>query len=260
MANGLLSWINHVDVTGAELSASSTAGDLAIDNVTKPIARERFRTQSLTATINVDWLQDRSVGALAIRFLEDFGGLPTSGTVRHRLDADGGTPGNGSVLDTGTINVGAQSGFPYHLRVPSSEQTARYWQIDFDVSGVSFIDIGRLWAGPVFRPDPNVAYGYDDGYTDASTVNQANRSGIETVDEGTVLRRFRFALEAMGDSDRKEARDLKRIAGQHGQVLFSLDPDNPSTETIIGRLRQLRPISFPNPAFYRTQFTIEESA
>lgn len=259
MSNAISSRTNLVDADIASLSASDTAGDLAIQNVQDPRMTVRYRTTSLTPTLQIDFGTNSAVQALAIRFARDTT-FATSGTVRHRLDTAAGSFGGGGQLDTGTIAINTTEGYGYHLYFNPTEVSARYWQVDLDVSGVSFIDIVRLWAGSVFQPSPNIAYGYEDSFEDTSRVTEAEVTGTVFVDEGNILRRYKVGLDAMSEADRDQARELKRIAGLHQQVLFCLNPDNPSQETVIGRLTEARAITHPNPAVYRTELSIRESA
>lgn len=260
MANVLFSEFNYVD--GATVSGEPAAGDLAVENVKDPRMVRRYRTSALSGQISAASTQNRATGVLAIRFAPG-SEVPTTGTVRHVLaTASSGGGIGGVVYDSGDIAIDTSAGYGYHLHVVPGGATAGIWTIyyDFSGSGLSFIDISRLWAGPTFRPDPNISYGYEDGWTDTSVVQQADRTGITFIDEGNTLRRYRVALGAMTANDRARARDLKRTSGRHAQVLFCLDPDNPAEETVIGRLQDASPIVRPDFPRYTTEFRILEDA
>ena len=257
----LLSWINHVDDAATVLTASHTAGDLAISNVADSIIGRRHRTTTLTAYGQADFGADKIVGTVALVFPRDTA-IPVAGTVQHTFDANGGTPGTGAALDSGAVAIGTADGYGYHVYKPTNAVTARYWRWTFNVSGVSFIDTGRAWAGEAWQPAFDIAFGYGDEWADLSRVSSAQRSGAQYVDERARRRLFGFALNALSESERDEIREMQRIAGISKQVLFIKDPASPAKETVVGRLAQTTPILRPHissTALYAKLFTVTES-
>lgn len=239
--NALFSWINHVDGSAVTLTASASSGDLSASNLADPIIGRRWRTTSLSAYVDIDFATDKTVGVVALRFPRDTT-FPLSGTVRHQFDADGGTPGTGAAHDSTAVSIGAADGYGYHLYKPAAAVTARYWRFTFAVTGLSYIDVGRAWAGEAWQPTFDVAGGYEDGWLDLSETTRAARSGAEFVDERARQRQYALALEALSSSERDSIREMMRIAGSSKQVLFCLDPDSFARETVIGRLAGSQPI------------------
>lgn len=254
----ILSWVNHVDIANAVLTASDAAGDLAVANLANPIIGRRWRTTSTTGWAQIDFLGDVEIGVLALRFPRDTT-FPTAGTIRHRLDADGGTPGTGAAYDSTAVAIGTADGYGYHVHVPASAQTARYWRFDFAVSGVSYIDVGRAWAGAAWRPTYNIVLGYGDGWDDLSRVSASARSGAEFVDARARQRAYAFALEALDDTERDELREMQRLAGIGGQVLFVKNPSAPARETLLGRMAQTTPLLHREMPIHAKAFTLRES-
>lgn len=254
----LLSWQNQVDLSGAILSASSAAGDLAVDNLANPIVGRRWRTTDLTAWGQVDFGADVSLGVLALVFPRDTS-VPTAGTVTHQLDADGGTAGAGAAYDSGAVAIGTSAGYGYHVHVPASTQSARYWRFTFNVSGVDWVDVGRAWAGEAWRPTYSIAFGYDDGWRDLSRISASERSGAEFVDARARQREFAFGLNALSDSEASEIREMDRIAGLSGQLLFVKDPESPGRETILGRMASSSAIRHANIDIHSKAFALRES-
>lgn len=262
----LFSWTNHVDRSGASLSASQTAGNLTPDNMAKPQIIIPWRTTSVTAWGQADFGADVAVGCLCLRFRRTNGSVPPSaGTVRHQLDADGGTPGAGVAYDSTAVAINCDADYGYHLIVLSSELSARYWRFTFAVSGVSFIDVGRAWAGPAFRPTINVGYPHDDMWFDRTVISSAGRAGTEWADPRPFQRAIGVNLGAIHEDDHASIRSLMRAAGIGGQVLFCLDPDTADgrqRDTIIGRREQNRALSHSvptSPKIYGTTLSIRES-
>lgn len=259
LAKPILSWVNHVDRPNAVLSASQDVGDGAVANLASPIVGRRWRTTQLTGWAQVDFGADVEVGVLALRFPRDTA-FPTAGTVSHTLDADGGTPGAGATYDSGAVAIGAAEGYGYHVHIPATAKTARYWRFTFNVSGLSFIDVGRAWAGAAWRPTFGIAEGTDeDEWADLSRVSASNRSGAEFPDERARQRFLAFGLNALSDTERDDIRELQRLIGVSKQMLFVRDPDNGATETILGRLAQSTPIRHPNIPIYAKAFVLRES-
>ena len=256
-----LSWVNHVDATATILTTSDAAGDLAIENVADSIIGRRHRTTVLTTHGQADFAANKTIEMVCLVFPRDTT-FPTSGTIQHEFDADGGTAGAGVAHDSGSIAIDTTDGYGYHVYKPSAAITARYWRWNFNVSGVTSIDTGRAWAGEILQPTFDITFGYGDAWEDLSRVSAAERSGAQYVDERARRRRFDFAFEALSESERDDIRELDRLVGRAKQILFVKDPASPSKETVIGRLAQTTPILRPHvtsTALYSKQFTLIES-
>ncbi len=256
-----LSWVNLVDEATTTLSTSDSAGDLSISNVADSIIGRRHRTTVLTAWGQADFGSDQTVDIVALIFPRD-APIPLAGTIQHEFDADGGTAGSGVAHDSGAIAIGTADGYGYHVYKPSASVTARYWRWNFNVSGVSFIDTGRAWAGEVFEPEFDIAFGYGDEWGDLSRVSRAARSGAEYVDERARRRSMAFALNALSQAERDEVREMARIAGLSKQLLMVRDPAAPAKETVLGRVARINPITRPwqtSTALFAQTFLISES-
>jgi len=256
VTNILFSWVNHVDT--AALAASSAAGSMTIAGVANPIIGKRWRTLDLGAYGQADFGADKAIGIVALVFPRDTMGA-LAGTVRHRFDTDGGAVGNGAAHDSGDVAIGAVEGYGYHVYIPPSPVTARYWRWTYAASGVAYIDTGRAWAGEAWQPEVNFSYGQGDTWDDLSRISVSDRSGAEFVDERARRRLMDFALEHMSEADRQSVRELRRIVGISRQILTVLDPDSAAKETILGRLAETNPILHTAFPIFSTTFRIRES-
>lgn len=257
-ANSGLSWVNHIDGSATVLSASQTAGDLSISNVADPVVGKRWRTTTLTAYGQADFGANKTIGIVCLRFPRDTA-FPTAGTVTHRFDADGGTAGAGATLNSGALAIGTTEGYGYHVYKLSTAISARYWRWTFNVTGVSFVDVGRAWAGEWFVPTYDIAFGYGDEWGDLSGISASRRSGAEFIDAGPRQRLFAFGLNALSESERNSIREMQRIAGVSQQILFCKDTTAPTKETVLGRLGNSTPILHPNLPIFTKAFTVRES-
>lgn len=263
----LFSWTNHVDRSGAVLSASQTAGDLTPSNMATPQVAVFWRTTSLAAWGQVDFGADVPIGCLALRFNRQGNAVPPeTGTVQHQLDADGGAAGGGAAYDSGAVAINCDALYGYHLHVPPATLTARFWRFTFaGISDVTFLDVGRAWAGNAFRPTIDVGYPSEDRWGDRSLVSTTGRAGVEWVDHRPTQRVFGVSLGAVAETDREPVRSMFRETGVSGQLLFCLDPSTAGgrmRDTIIGRRTQDRSLNravAASPALYSTSLSIRES-
>lgn len=247
----MLAWVNRVDT--AAITASSEAGNLVADNLRAQPISVRWRTTDLNAYVDFDFGADVEIGVVALRFYRP--GLGTiGGTITHTIDADGGTPGAGAVYDSGAIDANVDADHGYHLHLLPTAATGRYWRCALDLSGPSFVDIGRAWAGPAFQPTLNVAYDYADFWRDETGLNAvvARRSGRAFLDNQPARRVLELPFQPHPD-DAQSFRDLDRMAGTKSQVLACVYPGTASgraRDTVIGRFEDERPLRLPNPALY----------
>ncbi|HEV7455906.1 MAG TPA: hypothetical protein VGN96_03955 [Roseococcus sp.] len=169
--------------------------------------------------------------------------------------------------DLGPASGGWVPGFGIHALPLSAPVSARYWRTD--LRGCSkrvepgFLDIGRAWIGPAWRPSRNFAYGGVSSAPDSSRVQINPRSLLETVDVGAFQRVVRFDLASLS-RDEAEAvlPDFRRAVGTRKQVLFIPYPDSPDTigrQAIIGRLAQVPAITHENFAFHSAAFELRET-
>lgn len=253
-----LSWVNWVDNPAAILTASQEVSSLSVNNLADPIIGRRWRTTSTTASVTIDFGANCAIGVLALRFPRDTA-FPLSGTIVHKLDVAGGTPGAGATYNSASVPIGAVDGYGYHIHTPPTAKVARYWRFTFAAAGVPFIDVGRAWAGAFWRPLYNIVYGYDDGWDDLSRITNSQRSGSEFVDERPRQRSFTFGLNALSKTERDDLREMQRIVGISKQLLFVKDPVSPSRESVLGRMAASTPIRHTNLPIFSKAFTVRES-
>jgi len=161
---------------------------------------------------------------------------------------------------------GWQPGYGVHVRALAAPVQARFWRADFWGAGQGFIDLGRAWTGPAWRPSRNGARtgginaDWRWEYRDGSEVTRNPRSGIEFVDAGPRQRAASFGLRLTSDEDAAAVREMTRVAGQGGQVLFvpRLSAGQPALgqEAMIGRLERLDPLAQPFFRVFDAAFTV----
>ncbi|MBO6542286.1 MAG: hypothetical protein JJ939_12020 [Alphaproteobacteria bacterium] len=236
MAIAKISYSNLVDRAGTMIGSSGVSGTMPPQNLSDPRPLKRWRTTNMTAWGQCDFGSDESIDVVCLVFARDVA-FP-SGSITHTFDASGGTAGAGAVHSSGSVSLGLSEGYGYHVYLPPSTITARYWRWTYAASAVSAIDAGRAWAGALWQPTRNVDLGHTDRWLDASRSVRAVRSGASFVEELPRFREMSFSFGAISEADRSIHMEIQRIAGTSKQVLFLLDPDTPATQTILGRIEQ----------------------
>lgn len=260
MANCILAWRNWIDESGVALSASSALSSLPINNLANPILAKVYRSSSsVSPTIDIDLGAARAAGVLGL-----FGhNLASGDTIRHMLSAV--SAGGSELLDTGAVASGAQEGYAQSVKVLAASVNARYWRIEVNAPSLSptpgYVEIGRAFIAAAWQPSRNFSFGSGEKWTDASLVAEAERSGAEYIDLGPRRRERSFALEFMSAADRDQSRELDRLAGLTGQVLFIPDPNSADLqrEAILGRLKEMSPIEVTHYSVFSRSFAIVES-
>lgn len=272
----LLSFINWLDRAGVAISSTSEVPQLGTANLREPSLRQRWRTPlgNVAPTLTVDLGVAREVGVLALAQPQDAGWIDADGeatgwmaatdTVRHRLDLT--TPGGGGVLDTTAQPGGWVRGYGVHVHVPAAALTARHWRADLSAPSLlaspGYLDIGRAWIGPAFRPLRNFDYGWSSTWTDSSRTQVNPRSLLETVDVGAQQRTLVLAFRSLGEAEAQGVLpDLLRAVGTHKQVLCIPEPGGPyqARQAIIGRLVQVPSITHVNFAFHEAVFELRQT-
>lgn len=245
----MLAYSDLVSASGTTITAGSYLGDLTPANVADPRMGLRWRTDDLSDTIDFDFSSDQSIDHLLLRFARDVD-LPTGGTIRHYLDADGGTPGAGAAWDSGAVAHGLEAGYAYHWQKPPTTVTARYWRVAYGLTGASFVDLCRAWAGSAITPDYGFEPGWTDDWEDLTRVGTGVRSGAAFVDPRPRQRVVGMRFGWVTGADRTALRELKRSVGAGSEIVACLDPGaaNGNREVVLGRIAAGGRISQPNVA------------
>lgn len=259
MANCLLSWINHVDRAGALFSADSQSATLPASHLADPVVGKVWRSSGQTAaSLTIDFGAVVTLDVLAL-----FGcKLDGSDTIRHRLSMD--DPESGDLLDTGAQASDIAEGYGAHLHWLPETVSARYWRVDIDApsrNAEGFFDIGRAWAGSAFQPLRNYSYQASESWIDPSVITRAPESGVEQVDKRPAYRQAAFALDHLTPEEARQLKEMDRVAGISGQVLFVPDPASATLaeEAILGRLSRSTPIKHPSFSIHAKTFEIRQS-
>jgi hypothetical protein len=141
---------------------------------------------------------------------------------------------------------------------------ARYWLVEIDdaANALGYVDIGRVFIGPVWQPTVNMSAGATLGWESRTEVQEA-LSGAETFQERVPFRSARFSISMLGQDEAfSRAFELQRRAGISREVLFIHSP-NDTTHALrrrfIGRLRTLSALEYPSVDRNSVGFEIKET-
>ena len=235
VANIWLSWFNWVDAATATLDADAEAGDLVAENLRERQGYKAWRTDGLStgvtdAGITIDFGQVRAVEALAVMFprtndptlYDEPADFAATDTIRHRLSAV--SAGAGELYDSGVAASGVLAGYGYHvIRLPAAVN-ARWWRLDLDAisrAALGYVDVTRIWAGPVWAPNVGFSFGDGYGWGSDSSVSRASRGVAEFVDNIEPIRTWSLALDGLSDSEREELLEFERRVTTGAQFLIA---------------------------------------
>ena len=133
-----------------------------------------------------------------------------------------------------------------------ADVTARYWSIEYDVTGstLDHLQIGRLFMGPVYQPEFNAVYGLVEGMVDYSQIQKLPNGGIVIAEarSGRTVQ-FEFPLTRAG-AEEYRIREMLRMQRTIGDILYVPYPGDPEKRQIKGFLGRLEELSGMNTIGY----------
>lgn len=236
-------WFGMPDYVGAsatEIIPSDSAFDAVnpspVRNIKDRLTYRMWRSGSASDYFVVDFGRDRTIQHFALAFAritnpmraDELQEIAPTDTIRHRLDADGGTAGAGAALDTGAVPGRAWPNRGYSVTALSAPVTARYWRCDIDAPSRAAPDyflVALAMAGPVFQPAYNHAHGDVIGFADNSELQRTpiSRSTFAAINERTLF--FRGSWDFIPDPERAQWHALDDYCGATEPFVFAVGDD-----------------------------------
>jgi hypothetical protein len=150
------------------------------------------------------------------------------------------------------------------VHILPSLKVARYWRIEFDDTSNSdgYVQCGRVFIGPTWEPEENVANGAAQLGWETKTDVQEALGGAEYFQRRTPFRVSRFTMDILSESEAlANAFEIQRRAGVDQEVLWihdSADTVHQLRRRFLGRLRQLSPIEYPYGNLNKTAWEVKE--
>lgn len=283
----MLAWPNRADAAGLDMG--SWVPSLPLGNLLNPVLGIRARSSDATLvstlfriTLPTDrevrvlalanhnfsvTAQYRLVGSASPSFTSpvyDSGWLPVYEGTADWDDTSSWLEWEDDAFWLGGIDPEDLEGYRATLvHVMDSTYRAKYWRVEInDVSNAAgFVEIGRVYLGPVWQPVYNLSTGASLGWVSRSAEAEA-ASGAEYFEVRQAYRVVRGELPWM-DTDEAMTRafEFQRRMDVHGQFVFVMDPadtDHRRRRAFLARLRTLNPIENPYFNAHRTAVEIKE--
>lgn len=238
------------------MSSGTAVTSLPATNVQDGRLSVRWRSTATTDFLLVDMLAASLVGWVAWAGTN----LSAAATRRVRLSTTDATGAAGDAHDSGTAAAGVDPAYDLLLYILPADVTGRYLRLDVTDTSLSYLEGGRLWAGPTFRPATNFAAGAQSLLKDLSVVRQAE-SGEIYADRRPQQRGVRLTLPRVTSAEMSGFLDpLRRSAGLTGDVMVCRDPagTNLSRDTLVGPLESLFAITHAHHDGHTAELTVWE--
>ena len=285
MANCILAFPNISDTTKATLSGGSWVSTLPLTNLQDEVLGTVARSTNVTlgaTQFDVTFDKSRLVSVFALVAHN----MTTEALYRLRGAEDAAF--TSVLVDTGWTGVWPAiystssvdwedpafwSGKPssdqlaaYNpalIRSLSQKTACRYWRIEINdtTNPAGYVQFGKLFMAAQWRPTTNMSYGATLGIVDRSNVEETI-GGTSYADRRSVKRVAKITLGNMSQTEAMgRAFDIKRLAGNTGEVLFiwdDADSLNLQRMSFLGRLTDTNPVTIPFYNTWETVFEIEE--
>jgi hypothetical protein len=279
----MLAWPNRADAAG--LDQGSWSPTLPVTNMLNRVLGIRARSQgtSLAATqFRVNLSLDKTIRVLALAnhnfsvnarlrlrggnsasfasSLYDSGWLPVFGGGGDSLDLEWEDDG----FWTGGILAEDIEGYRATLvHILPADVRATYWLVEIDdqYNAAGYVEIGRLFLGPVWQPVFNLGYGATIEWVSRSNVAEA-ASGAEYFEERQAYRVVKGQLKTMQtDEAMGKAFEFQRRMDVTRDFVFIWSPADGAhlrRRAFLARLRQLSAIEHPYHNNYGMPIEIKE--
>jgi hypothetical protein len=149
------------------------------------------------------------------------------------------------------------------IYVHTSQLSARYWRIQITDTGNAdgYVQVGRIYIGPVLIPAKNDSYGRGQGFSDFTTFERG-ATGASFARLGRKAKRADIAMDWMTLEEQRAMRSIMRRGGADEDVLWCPDSTDAAVQQEFGFLGTvtagLDSITTPYLGAYSGKFTIEE--
>jgi len=277
MSNPNLRIVSNNAANAATLTASSTAGLLAVANLLTDIKSQIWRSTGCTSeTITVLFPTTQLIGCAILPYCN----FTAAATIRVQAYSDAGVT---QIYDSGVVNacqyatlglwnwgsvpLGVNA-FPYggaayaSLWFPIISVKQLLITIADPTNSAGHFDVGRLICGTYWSPSVNASLGASISVNDTSTHNR-NDAGDLITTIGTRSRKMSLSLTNMPTTDRASLMSILTGNGMPQPILFSLFPQNtdPVLEQqhmIYGKISTLSPIAVTQQDRYSAPVEFDE--
>jgi hypothetical protein len=261
LMGAILSWVNAAEAPSAEISATSDVTGLGIRSVLTPQIADVYRSGVWSGGSTVSIILDLGLIRTDLRLIVlawPRDGQQPSPEARIRAIGSTSAPGGADAFNSGllplfTVNTGL-----WVYLLPQAT-VARYVRFNIQSGAAdSYLQLGRIWAGPALVSSKGVAYGQQRGYLDAGGNERAGVSGVRYATRGAVRRKAQWQFPSLREADALALDALALSAGTTGQVFGSPFETTPARDGLFGHFTEPPSISCVSFQRWSASISIEE--
>jgi len=251
MTNVTFCWQNYVD--SATLTKSSQNPSFSVENLKHRWATKTWRSADNTGTLT-EWVAADLGSAQAIQFFAIKNhNLSSSAVAKIQADDD---PAFGSLGVDVTLTK-ASGLLAYYWASPQTYRYWRYYTVD-SAPLTTYLEAGRMWLGPYFRPALNIVNNYRRPVDDPTAVMLSDGGQVST-NQKTRFRTLSMSFEYLGPDDVEDFETMFMDRGRGRELFFTRDADLPLTTTIYCRIASALDIGHEGlEQYYNLGLTLEE--
>lgn len=238
------------DSHAAQPRAVVTTSDTGADDVNpSPVAHivdgftyRQWQSPTATDWFEIDFGADVALQCFAVMFARitnpmrkhETQEILASDLIRHYVDADGGTPGAGAVLDTGDVACGATPTRGYSVAALETEITGRYWRCNITATSRSVDDfflVSLVFPGPIFQPSHTHIYGDRFAFSDNSEIQRTPSGQITNVTRNERTLSASETWDFIPDSEVSGWYAMAEHAGRTEPTIFARSNDDAAAFT-----------------------------
>ncbi|MGZ8888060.1 MAG: phage head spike fiber domain-containing protein [Halobacteriota archaeon] len=147
--------------------------------------------------------------------------------------------------------------------IPETAPICQRWRVDIDdtANNAGYIQIGRMFIGPAWKPERDIEVGVNVGWETNTSVQKA-LNGSKYYQRRNPYRVTKFSFNALTEDEAMgQAFEIDRRTGIDGEVMW-IENDQDTIHALrrrfLGTLRELSPIEFPYAGIGRKGYVIEE--
>lgn len=262
---------NYADL--ATLTASSEQGELLIAN-TQRIPRSKIwrstsgAAQTITGNLNgVQTISTITVGRHNLTEGSTFEIWLYSGQQSGELANASHTITAAEAYETASVleyqdlrNITWYSETAEHAKDPIAGVNS--FKITLTGSGMSYVDVGRLFVGDFLEPTYNLSYGHNMSYAE-KTKQFRTASGTLRSDMALPYKKFDFSLNTINEADRILMMEAFADVGKRNDFFVSAFPDAAGDEktrdySAIMKLNKIPRFTEFQSSWYKAKYSMEE--
>lgn len=260
---------DNILVAGSTLTTTADVqGDRLVTNLATRESDDSWRFEcavsATTATVEIDFGQDREVGVVTTQFprhrytdvSEDMPVFAATDTIQYQLfDA-----GSALLWDSGVVPAGVHPGYMAHyIKLDAALTNVRSMSVTFDAisrANLSFCDVGQVGAWPIIEPNVNFIYPAGYGWQTNNNTQTTSAGRLYTA-RFDPMRRWSMDFDFLSNDEAEILDEMVRYSGGARQV-FVVRGDLPASKDAMHALVEARDIRSRTPTIRQAPLNFNE--